>query len=89
MNVPIATPSIAIAYEDMPPSPLNMKLGVALLLAVGSEPTASIWPQAPGSSSMRFVVQSDHACPTDGISAAARAAPIAQTTVRRRPQLMR
>jgi hypothetical protein len=41
LNVPMATPSIFIAYDDSPPSPANSNVGVALELAFTSEPSCS------------------------------------------------
>jgi hypothetical protein len=50
LNVPMATPSIFIAYDDRPPSPANTNVGVALELAFGSEPSCSRFPHEPSSS---------------------------------------
>src|SRR5262249_2032380 len=47
LNVPIETPSIEIASDDNPPSPDNKNDGVALALAVGSDPTCKFCPHTP------------------------------------------
>jgi hypothetical protein len=59
LNVPIVTPSTNTRYDDRPPSPINQKLGVALELAVLSEPICKFVPHVPLSNCARFVVHAD------------------------------
>src|SRR5689334_7432961 len=56
LKVPMDTPSMNAWYEDRPPSPINQKVGVALELAVLSEPICRFVPHIPLSSCARFVV---------------------------------
>src|SRR5438067_1723019 len=59
LNVPTETPSMNAWYDESPPSPINQNVGVAVELAVLSEPTWRFVPHVPLSSCARFVVQAD------------------------------